>query len=52
MPTQSENYGLWVGMVTDDFIEPAHVDRAARVVDRVLGAWWGSCWRPGCMKGG
>lgn len=38
MPTQSENYGLWIGMVTDDFIEPQHVDRTARVVDRVLGS--------------
>ncbi len=37
MPTQSENYGLWMEMVTDDFIEPQHVDRTARVVDRVLG---------------
>jgi len=38
MPTLSENYQLAVGMVTDDFIEPAHVDRAARVLDRIVGA--------------
>lgn len=38
MPTQSENYQLSVGMVTDDFIEPQHVDRLAATVDKVLGS--------------
>lgn len=38
MPTQSENYQLSVGMVTDDFIQPPHVDRLAATVDKVLGS--------------
>ena len=38
MATQSENYGFTVGMTTDDFVAPEHVDRPARTVDRVLGA--------------
>ena len=37
MPT-SDNYGFVVGMTTDDFVAPEHVDRPARTVDRVLGA--------------
>jgi hypothetical protein len=32
------NYGFNVGMTTDDFVTPEHVDRPARTVDRVLGA--------------
>ncbi len=51
MPTQSDNYGLWVGMVTDDFIEPAHVDRAAQIVDRVLGGVVGKLLAAGVYEG-
>jgi hypothetical protein len=51
MPTQSENYGLWVGMVTDDFLEPQHVDRAARVLDRVLGGVVGRLLAAGVYEG-
>jgi hypothetical protein len=34
----TDNYGLAVGMTTDDFVAPEHVDRPARTLDRVLGA--------------
>lgn len=33
----TENYGLTVGVATDDFIEPDHNNRVAATVDRVLG---------------
>ncbi|MHB8997636.1 MAG: hypothetical protein ACYC63_20515 [Armatimonadota bacterium] len=33
----SENYGLAVGVATDDFIEPEHHNRVAATLDRVLG---------------
>ena len=51
MPTQSANYGLWIGMVTDDFIQPQHVDTVARVVDRVLGGVVGGLLAPGVYAG-
>lgn len=33
----TENYGLAVGVATDDFIDPDHHNRLAATVDRVLG---------------
>ena len=33
----SENYGLAVGVATDDFIEPEHHNRVAATLDRALG---------------
>jgi hypothetical protein len=33
----TENYGLTVGVVTDDIIEPDHHNRVAATLDRVLG---------------
>ncbi len=37
MPTQTENYGLAVGVVTDDFIQPDHHNRLALTLDQVVG---------------
>ncbi len=37
MPTQTENYGLAAGVVTDDFIQPGHQNRVAETLDRVVG---------------
>lgn len=37
MPTQTENYGLASGVVTDDFIQPDHQNRVAETLDQVVG---------------
>ena len=37
MPTQTENYGLAAGVVTDDFIQPGHHNRVAETLDQVVG---------------
>ena len=38
MPTETQNYRLVSNVVSDDFVEPAHVNRLADTVDRVLGS--------------
>lgn len=37
MPTQTENYSLATGVVTDDFIQPDHQNRVAETLDQVVG---------------
>src|ERR1039457_5684803 len=51
MATQSENYGLTVGMTTEDFVAADHVDRPARTLDRVLGAVAGRLLSSGVYSG-
>jgi hypothetical protein len=51
MATQSENYGLTVGMTADDFVAADDVDRPARTLDRVLGAVAGQLLSAGVYSG-
>jgi hypothetical protein len=47
----SENYGLAVGVATDDFIEPEHHNRVAATLDRVVGNVWKKMMAQGAYSG-
>jgi hypothetical protein len=47
----SENYGLAVGVATDDFIEPEHHNRVAATLDRVLGGFLKKMMAQGAYSG-
>lgn len=39
MPTETQNYKLVTGVVSDDFVEPDHINRMADALDRVVGSF-------------
>lgn len=47
----TEHYGLAVGLVTDDFIEPEHHNRVAATVDRVVGGFLKKMMADGAYSG-
>lgn len=51
MASVTENYGLAVDVVTDDFIEPAHHNRVAATLDRVLGGFLKKMMAEGAFSG-